>query len=227
MAIVDPDSLTAAVEAAFDRTAAGLERWDDPHPPPDRVVADEEYSRVTNPAKWRIVGARLDAWTDVLTERSMARVEPSDRVEWGDHPAPSTVRIDLIVPVVDGGVVVVAGRTRLGDVDEAGVVLGVRAAKGGAVWMLAILPDCGCDACDSGSQDAIDEVDECLGAIVSGRFRMLCRGRQRIVVHGEDGRLARNVSGRGAVDRILADPRGWDEVSGPSWLVGAHREPHR
>ena len=26
---------------------------------------------------------------------------------------------------------------------------------------------------------------------------------------------------RGQVERILADPKGWDELSGPSWLGGA------
>src|SRR4051794_31632987 len=58
--------LVAAVDAAFAFTGRGLLRWADPHQA--RSPRDEKYSRVTNPAKWRIVGARADAWLVALAD---------------------------------------------------------------------------------------------------------------------------------------------------------------
>src|SRR5690606_38111019 len=50
---VEATTLRRAVDAAFARTSRGMRRWDDPHPAPERLVANEEYSRVTDPARWR------------------------------------------------------------------------------------------------------------------------------------------------------------------------------
>ena len=202
------DGLMVEVEAAFARTAAGLERWADPHPPPDRVVADEEYSRLTNPSKWRIIGARADAWIDALVSEGLATVER--------------------------------------DADPA--------------VQIVFIPDCGCDACDSGSQDVIDLLDSYVRPVVSGEFHHLWRGRQSITVLEDGRRQSSNIGmsegsrrpdeiaggwfryrptsrpagpltaraprprvrSRDRMAEILADPTGWDERSGPSWLTGPH-----
>lgn len=257
------DALIDAVEAAFVRTSAGLEHWDDPHPPPDRVVAEEQYSRVTNPSRWRIVGARTDAWIDALVELGLATLERDADPRWAESPPAAVTRIDVVTPRVVGGLPLVLCRSRIEDVMDAGVTLGA----GDPAVPVAFLPDCGCDACDSGSQDVIDLLDSCLRPVVSGEFRYLRRGRQSIMVledgsregHnvgmsdsvdpraagrlrflptsrrpvtrlGEDRRRDSNVAprpGRRTRDRmtqILADPAGWDEVSGPSWLPRPHRD---
>ena len=243
------DELMAEVEEAFVRTSAGLERWADPHPAPDRIVADEEYSRVTNPSKWRIIGARADAWIDALVAVGLATVERYSDPDWVEAPATNLTRTDVVIPAVDTAIPLVVCRSRIEDVDDAGVTLGV----GDPAVRIAFIPDCGCDACDSGSQDVLDELDSYLRPIVTGEFRHLWRGRQSITVLEDDRRQARNVrmaeipagfrfsvapanganrrmSGRSPgprrgrrtrdlVDDILADPAGWDERSGPSWLT--------
>lgn len=257
------EALTTAVEAAFEHTADGLERWDDPHPPPDRIVADEEYSRVTNAAKWRIIGARADAWIDALVELGLATVERDADSRWAEPPSPTITRTDIVTPTVVGGLPLVVGRSRIEDVMDAGVTLGA----GLPAVQIAFVPDCGCDACDSGSQDVIDVLDSYVRPVVSGEFRLLRRGRQSIMVL-EDGRLqghdigmgdgadpsqtggfrflpaslpsapilgddrrrgSNATPGRGRRTRdrmteILADPTGWDGLSGPSWLPRSHRD---
>lgn len=206
------------VERAFARTSVGLRQWDDPHPPPDRVVADEEYSRVTDPAKWRIVGARVDAWIEALTSLGLASVQRDAEVEWAEPPGPHITRTDLVVPVVPGGLPLVVCRSRIEDVPDAGVTIGV----GSPVRRVVFIPDCGCDACDSGSANEIEHLEQYLRPIVGGEFRHLVRG-EAVVMQLEDGCSSASSPGRISFDRrgVLADPVGWEERSGPSWLVGA------
>ncbi len=250
------DDLTAEVEAAFTRSSAGLERWDDPHPPPERIVSDEEYSRLTNPAKWRIIGARADAWIDALVALGLATVERDADPDWVEAPATNVTRTDVVTPATQNGLPLVVCRSSIEDVPDAGVTLGV----GDPVVRIAFIPDCGCDACDSGSQDVIDHLDSYIRPVVSGEFRHLHRGEQSITVL-DDGRLQGSnigmskgsrrpdeiaggwfryqpssrpagpftaraprprVRSRDRMAEILADPTGWDERSGPSWLTGPH-----
>lgn len=236
-----PTSLRLAVEVAFERTAHGLAQWEDPHPPPDRRVTDEEYSRVTNPAKWRIIGARVDAWLEVLAANDLATICRGTAVEWEEPPGPSVTRADLVRPSVPNGLPLVIGRSRIDTVDDAGVTLGVGLP---AIFVHAV-PDCGCDACDSGSADVIAVVDTWLGSFVDGSFRHLSgplgtitvladgvRGSsQRIelpnpsdssgwrFLPGPSGRSAPRPRRRFDVDAVLADPAGWREWSGPPWFV--------
>ena len=244
---MDLEALLVAVDEAFARTARGLDRWDDPHPPPDRIVADEEYSRVTNPARWRIIGARADAWLEVLAAHGLAAVRRGVAVEWVEPPGPIVTRTDLVRPTVEHGLPLVVGRSRIGDVDDAGVTLGV----GLPAVLVHAIPDCGCDACDSGSADVVEEADTWLGGIVQGELRHLVRphgtitliaDRIRQASHqpqlptaadgwrwlpapaGDDESLRDADRGHRPdrpfdVDTVLADPSGWREWSGPSWLA--------
>ena len=107
----------------------------------------------------------------------------------------------------------VIARGRIESVDDAALTIGV----GEPAVIVESIPDCGCDACDSGSQDALDQLDEYLLAIVSGQFRRLERGRQAITVL-PDGLGARNMNRR-KVEAVLANPMGWYEVNGASWLA--------
>ena len=240
-------ALMAEVEVAFTRTAAGLLRWDDPHPPPDRIVADEEYERVTNPGKWRIVGARVDAWIDALVDLGLATVEHGADLRWVESPTSAFTRADLVRPTAEGAVPLVVCRSRIEDVPDAGVTLGV----GDPAVRIAFIPDCGCDACDSGSQNEIDHLDKYIRPVVTGEFRHLRNGRQSITVLEDGSRQSHNIGmgelpagirfsvappnsrflgagpvprrgrrTRDRVDEILADPAGWHEVSGASWLTG-------
>ncbi|MEZ5298633.1 MAG: DUF6226 family protein [Ilumatobacteraceae bacterium] len=165
--------LLAAVETAFETTGRDLSPWDDPHP--DRSPLDEEYSRLLDPAKWRIVGARVDAWVEALVGAGLADVERDATVDWVDDPGTISYRTDRLAPRRDGAVPLVVRRNRIEGVDGAGITLGA----GAPAVVVESIPDCGCDACDSGSQDVLDQVDECIGGIVRGEFRHLRRRVKR------------------------------------------------
>ncbi|MCP3860553.1 MAG: hypothetical protein GY704_12960 [Phycisphaeraceae bacterium] len=203
--------LLVEVDRLLNRDSGATPGWADPHP--NQSPADDEYSRVTNSAKWRIVGAWADAWLNALAVLNLARIERDVTVEWIEPPSTVVTRLDRAVPRVPGALPLVLARSRIEDVDDAGVTIGV----GEPAVVLALIPDCGCDACDSGSQDALDELDEYVLGVVTGQFRRLHRGGQTITVTSDGSYQGSGINGRG-VRRVLADPAGWDELTGPSWM---------
>jgi Family of unknown function (DUF6226) len=210
--VAEFELLRVAVDAAFAITRRGLRSWPDPHP--DRMPLDEEYSRLLDPAKWRIVGARADAWLVALVDAGLAVVERGAAVSWREPPRPVISRTDRIIPVVPGALPITISRSRLGDVDDGGVTLGV----GDPAVCIDSFPECGCDACDSGSQNELDWFDVPMAAVVSGTFRRLSDGSRTITVLGEHGWRASGPFERGEVEAIIADARGWEELKGASWL---------
>jgi Family of unknown function (DUF6226) len=210
--VVAEDELLTAVDTAFAVTGRGLVPWPDPHP--DRTPRDEEYSRLLDPAKWRIVGARAEAWIAAVIDTGLAVVERGAAIRWRDQPGTVISRADHVGPFAAGALGVVVARSRLGEVDDAGVTLGVGDPAVCVDWF----PSCGCDACDSGSQDELDRLDESLLAVVAGTFRRLSRADRTITVIGEHRWQATGRFGRREVAAVLADPTGWDELTGVSWL---------
>jgi len=213
--MLSADELFSVVDAAFAVTARGLARWRDPHP--DRQPLEEEYSRLTNPDRWRIIGARADAWLQALVETGLANVELGTSVLWKAPPGPILTRTDRVVPIATGAIPLIVARSRLGSVEDAGVTLGAGNPAVAVGW----IPDCGCDACDSGSQEVLDELDKYLLSVVSGDFRRLSSSGREITVTGEGRWGASGNFSRDEVDSILDDPAGWDELSGTSWLGDA------
>lgn len=219
--MVTIEELLTRVEAAFEITGRRLAPWPDPHP--DRSPLDEEYSRLLDPAKYRIIGARADAWFAALAECHLATVEHDVTVAWANEPGTNITRTDRIVPIADGALSIVVARSRLGDAVDAGVVFGV----GDPSVRVALIPDCGCDACDSGSRNELDQFDLHLLAVATGTFRRLSRRGCQITVleeggwsaQGSYGRRFRRGRTRDEVARILADPTGWDELTGVSWFA--------
>lgn len=204
--------LLAAVDAAFEITRRGLAQWPDPHP--DRSPLDVEYSRLTDPGRWRIIGARVDAWFVALVAAGLAAVERDASIRWRVNPRTVISRTDRIAPVAAGALPFIVGRSQIGDIEDAGVTLGVGDPAVCVTWF----PDCGCDACDSGSQDELDHLDSHVHSIVSGAFRRLSAGDREITVIGEGRWSASGEFGRHEVGAIIADSTGWDEVAGTSWL---------
>jgi hypothetical protein len=212
--VVADSELLSAVDAAFEVTGRGLARWPDPQP--DRPPLDEEYSRVTNAGKWRIVGARADAWLVALADARLAAVERDEDVHWKAAPRTAISRTDRLVPYAAGARPLVVARSRIDGTDDAGVTLGV----GHPAVCVARIPSCGCDACDSGAQPEIDQLDAVILPVVLGAFRRLSKGSGVITVFGDGSWSATGVRARD-VPAILAEPSGWDELSGTSWL-GEH-----
>ena len=170
------DDLKADVDARFD--LLGLPSWADPHAGrPDRSPAEEEYSRLTDPGRHAVVHERARVWAQVLSERAGARVdrlppEPARRVD--DEvvgfdrgvrvasPLPGTMPLLLLERDVPVGS------------DEVLPVLAVAVVR--PEVLLAQWPDCGCDACDSGSADLLEALDRSVREIVGGPCVVL-RGR--------------------------------------------------
>ena len=217
--MIDVEGLRAAADAAFRETARGAARWPDPHP--DRsAVPDAAYSRLTDPARWRILGARADAWLIALVRAGVASVEPDAVVAWTTPPGPVISRAERAVPVAAGALELVVARSRIGDVDDAGLVLGVGDPAECVEWF----PDCGCDACDSGSQNELDHLDVHVLSVVTGSFRRLTDGRRVITVIGDGAWSAHGFSSPGVrigrqVAAVLDDPHGWHDRRGRSWLA--------
>jgi len=204
-------ALMAAVEAAFTHTGRGLSTWPDPHR--DAEPLNEEYSRVSDPQKWRIVGARVDAWVNALVDAGMATAEHDAVVDWRSEPHTVISRIDRLVPAVAGALPIVVARSRIDDVGDAGVTIGV----GDPAVYLGSLPHCGCDACDDGSARELSELDKRIGGIVSGTFRRLTRGDQIITRFDHTAWTASGTSRHDEVREALDNPTGWDEVAGSPW----------
>src|SRR5215207_4819510 len=78
--VIDVADLLAAVDDTFRQTSAGLSPWPDPHP--DRSPPVDAYSRLTDPARWRILGARTDAWLSALAGAGLAVIDAEADVTW-------------------------------------------------------------------------------------------------------------------------------------------------
>lgn len=175
-------ALLADVEAAFAETGAGTPGWEDPHHDPAapgerRDSRDEEYSRCSDPGKYRILWTRAEAWTRVLTARGWAdavEFEVGAQFPWAIEPHVDRYRTTLLRPRRPGAQPLVLVRTAPDDAagstdlarDDAvvpDVVVGL-----GEPAVAVLEPDCLCDACDSGSRDLLEELDQAILSIVDG-----------------------------------------------------------
>lgn len=207
--------LLAAVDAAFNTTERVHAAWANPHPggsPP----SEEEYSRVTTPERWRILGERVEAWARVLESRRLVTVRDLPRPNWVLPQVPAAVRGTLISPNAAGAIPLTIGRFPVGTVEDAGIVLGV----GIPPVAFARLPDCGCDACDTGSQNELEHLDDLMMSVVTGELRRLDL-RDRSITALRDGRWsAAGLDRADDVDAILASSdHGWTEQRGAPWLT--------
>ena len=105
--------LIASVDAAFVETGRGLAGWEDPHP--GRMPLVEEYSRLTNPQKWGILGARAEAWLKALAAAGLAEIEPDAGVVWEEQPRVDVVRVQRALPLGIGAIPLIFAWTRFGE----------------------------------------------------------------------------------------------------------------
>jgi hypothetical protein len=162
---VDTRRLDDAVARAFAVTGAGTAPWPDPHP--DRNPPEEQYSRLSDPAKYRIVTARADAWVAAVTELELADAEEVTEPDaaWRTKPPVPLSRAVRLRPHRPGAASLLLGYDdALGGVPDTGLVVGL----GDPAAQLTMIPDCGCDACDSGSEYLLDELDRIVRGAVSG-----------------------------------------------------------
>jgi hypothetical protein len=194
-----------AVRRAWERRPEHTVAWPDPHPdggPED----DAEYSRVTEPERYRIVGARAGSWIEALVALGLARSEPQPD---------GVVRL---VPVADGALPLEVGvRAALEDVPGTGVDLRV----GDPAAVVASRPHCGCDACDDGSARLLEEIDDAFTGILGGGFVLVedAAPEPGDAVPESDDRV-----------RIVATANGWSSsgsLPDPAAVVAAARRGER
>lgn len=218
--------LQARVASAYERL--DLPTWPDPHP--GRVSPrDEEYSRLTDPGRYRIVHARARVWAAVLEDAVGARrqvLEPASAGVAGSAAFDRGVRLvprppdALPLLLLERDVPTRPGQWTL-------PLLNIAVVRPDLV--VERQPDCGCDACDSGSSDLLEAVDAAIRHVVGGPFVVL-RGKQwHAQWHPEGG--SAGGDGRGPDFRTLMDrcrrlaegrtvrlPKGTEIFVGRSWI---------
>ncbi len=154
------------VDAAFAVTGSATPGW--PNPYWDGAAPDEaEYERVSNPEKFLIVVARARAWTRVLLDRGWAR--EASRVDWALRPFDAGGTETVLSPAADGAVPLVLTTHTPVDCDH---IFTVTVAAGSPAVRLAEIPDCGCDACDRGSAELLEDMDRWVLSVVDGSLEV-------------------------------------------------------
>ncbi|NYE37787.1 hypothetical protein F4692_002920 [Nocardioides cavernae] len=153
-------ALLPAVDEAFDRLRGDLADWPNPHPG-GRAAVEDEYSRREHPERYRLLAARADAWVEAVVSAGLGtahRVDPNER-QWVEPSALPSARTTVL-------------RGRPGTLPVTVSLLEdetfVRVGVGEPVEALDLQPDCGCDACDTGSADLLDAVDSVFVLALSG-----------------------------------------------------------
>lgn len=150
--MTDVASLRSAVTSRY--AAAGLPSWPDPWP--DRQPDDEAYSRLTDPDRYRILFRRADAWI-----AGLAALLPGITVEELPEVAPPFARGRRVSSDRPG-----TAPLLVLEKDDPLPVLTLALADPDTV--LASPPDCGCDACDDGSEALLNAVDEVFVEMLTG-----------------------------------------------------------
>ncbi|WP_248122371.1 DUF6226 family protein [Micrococcus lacusdianchii] len=156
--MTSPADLRDAVALAHSRLDAPA--WAPPHP--HREPRAEEYERVSDPGRYRVVQLRARLWRDALVAAG-ARVTPVDvapdvgtGADVGTGPVDRGVRLDP--PTGAAGALPILLLEADVTVPE-GVLPVVRISLSAPEDVWAALPDCGCDACDEGSEDLLQAID--------------------------------------------------------------------
>ncbi|GAA2620106.1 hypothetical protein GCM10010399_59040 [Dactylosporangium fulvum] len=151
----------------------GLPSWPNPHAGMTSP-REEEYERVTEPGRYGVVHARARVWAECLGEVAGVEAEtlapaPLDdeghlgRFDRGvrlTSPRPGTLPLLLL-----------ERDAPLSGLETSLAVLHISVVRPEVA--LAVLPDCGCDACDWGSDDLLQVIDQTIGAVVGGPFVVL------------------------------------------------------
>ncbi|MGC4868117.1 DUF6226 family protein [Micromonospora sp. DT53] len=168
------DELQAQVAVRYDNL--GLPSWPNPHAG-TASPREEEYERVTEPDRYGIVHARARVWADTLGDAPKVDVEtlapaPLDdkghlgRFDRGvrlTSPRPGTLPLLLL-----------ERDAPLSGLEAPLAVLQISVVR--PEIALEVLPDCGCDACDWGSDDLLRAIDQTIGYVIGGPIVVL-RGK--------------------------------------------------
>jgi len=209
---MDLQDVAAEVTRRFDSRSSAGRRWNDPHEHSD--VADEEYSRVSEPERYAVVGARAMSWVDALEGLQLATAHNVEAPSWTYGPADA--RAVLLTPLETDALSILVVMGSMEGIEDAVVALGV----GDPAVLIGMEPFCGCDACDSGSDDLLTAIDDMFTGIMDGGF---------LYAEGEDWTLTVGVNGWSAsgsqdfdslIDKARAGTSiGRRMITGGPWLT--------
>lgn len=186
---MDLATLCAAVDDAFAVTSAGLSSWPSPRGTWDEP-REEEYSRCLDPGKFRLIGARADAWVQALVDLGLATALEAE-----------VPPVTTLTPSREGALRLYVAKAPIDDVPDASVSLAVDRAS----LQITSLPECGCDACDEGSDRELEELDEKIVNVVTGGFAH---------VAGRGGEAMTNLDGSEATGDVPMEAWLADAVAG-------------
>ena len=220
---MDVPELLAAVEREFAITGADTPPWPDPRPD-RREPRDEEYSRLTDPGKYRIVATRAEAWSRALAALGLATrdavTDPAHVWDGSGDRAHPAARAWWVRPRATGTVPLLFA---LRDIEAPDTHLGIGAGE--PPRLVEDVPDCGCDACDSGSADLLTVVDDAVLDVVTGALvhvrlgaTTAIAGRDRWQAGSRDAAMARREDIDAAIAAVRAGT--WRAEDGPA-LHGA------
>lgn len=205
-----------------------LPTWPDPHPG-GSSPRDEEYSRLTDPGRYRIVHARARTWAAVLKDAVGVRSEvlaPAPAAATGAGPFDRGVRL---VPRHPDGLPLLFLERDVPATSDAGTLAVLTIAVARPEIVVETQPDCGCDACDSGSSDLLEAVDAAVRHIVGGPFVVLRGQKWHAEWHPEGGsagstghapdfRVLMELCRRLAEDETVRLPKNTEAFVGRSWI---------
>lgn len=223
--------LVSEVDRVFASLSADASGWPDPHRSTDgsrRSPADDEYSRLRDPEKYAILHRRAQAWRQVLAERERCRVESAVPIRWAIAPRVSVTDTWLLEPVRKDAAPLVLAHTAGGEHGEVpGLMIGVaepaspgRTRSGSdAVIPICDLPQCGCDACDDGSEYLLSEIDRAILGVLDGSTEATVTKRRYQVKSSFGGHGASPANGYEQSARVAGAPwsEQWREASEASF----------
>lgn len=152
------------VENEFESLGGGALAWPNPHY--DRDPTPEEYSRNADPGKYRILVDRVQAWANVLVSRGWANKE--SMASWADLRLIRQYEELVLAPVAPGAVPLVFAITG----DDPGIGHSVVVGAGDPAIVVGDPRGCGCDACDDGSMQLLEDLDQWVLSVVDGSLRV-------------------------------------------------------
>lgn len=219
--------LQAQVAVSYARLR--MPSWPNPHPGMTSP-REEEYSRLTEPERYGIVHTRARVWASRLGDLSGIEVDtlapaPLDdegRLGRFDRGVRLTSRRPGTLPLL-----LLERDVRWPGLAASLAVLHISVVRPEVA--VEMLPDCGCDACDSGSDDLLDAVDQTIGNVVGGPFVVLRGKNWHASWHPDGGSSGRTGPGpdhaelmefcrRLVVGQDVRLPAGAEAFVGRAWL---------
>lgn len=215
------------VVAAYDQL--GLPSWPDPHPG-TTSPRDDEYSRVTQPQRYRIVQARSRVWANALADVPGVKSETLDPTPLIGEGEPGSfdraIRLSSVRPSTLP-LFLLEHSVGLRESADALPVLHICVVV--PEITIARVPECGCDACDSGSAELLRTVDDAIGHVVGTSFVVLRSDGWQAQWHpgggsscgtkrGMDHHRAMELSRRLANGEQVRLPKNLTTFVGHSWL---------